>query len=166
MLHSKKGFGRIVWSFENKFKGNVDFLFCDLGQSGSTSETPCTVLASLGCTPREIQQPEVRTSEALRVPSFVSPPGSKPQGGGSSPQAEYNREVWRDWAMHVYEWLALANLGPAHRIKEKDNVDPYLSTYSVEHEEGEEEEAMKVTRLRFRGMVPAPWIYQLWKAVA
>jgi ribonuclease P/MRP protein subunit RPP40 len=164
MLHGKKGFDRVVWSFENKFKSKVNFLFCDLEQDREESG-PCPILASLGCTPRQVQLPEVSASEPVKVPSLDPPPESRAQGGGSSPQAEYNREVWRDWAVHIYEWIALANLGAANRLKAKDNVDPYLSTYSVQQEEGEEERAMGVTRVRFQGMIPAFWILQLWSAV-
>ncbi|RPB01241.1 hypothetical protein L873DRAFT_1677585 [Choiromyces venosus 120613-1] len=163
MLHGKKGFDRIVWSFQNKLNKKVDFLFCDLDQQKSPID--CPILAALGATPRQIQVPEVTASSPVKVPSFDSPPGSVPQGGGTSLEAEYNREVWRDWAMHVYEWLALANWGPADRVIAADNIDSYLSTYAVDHGEYEGETGMGLTRVRFRGMIPAAWILEVWRTV-
>ncbi|CUS13546.1 unnamed protein product [Tuber aestivum] len=163
MLHGKKGFDRIVWSFQNKLNKKVDFLFCDLDQQ--KNHIDCPILTALGATSRQVQVPEVTSSSLVKVPSFDPPPGSVPQGGGASLGAEYNREVWRDWAMHVYEWLALANLGPADRVIAGDNIDPYLSAYAVDQGEYEGEAGMGLTRVRFRGMIPAGWILSVWKAV-
>ncbi|CAZ86033.1 unnamed protein product [Tuber melanosporum] len=163
MLHGKKGFDRVVWSFQNKLNMKVDFLFCDLDQQKNPID--CPILAALGAAPRQVQVPEVTSSSPVKVPSFDPPPGSVPQGGGTSLGAEYNREVWRDWAMHVYEWLALANWGPADRVIEGDNIDSYLSTYAVDQGEFEGEAGAGLTRVRFRGMIPAGWILGVWKAV-
>lgn len=163
MLHGKNGFERIVWSFTNILKDPVDFVFCDLIEAKSGTTPPCPILTSLGSSPPNVNVQQVATS-AVRVPSFYPPKDTRIQGGGTSPVAEYQREVWREWAIHVYEWLALASLGPADRIKAADNVDSYLSTYSVEQEEGKKGE-IQVTRLTFRGLVPAAWIAGLWKFV-
>lgn len=169
MLHGKKGFERIVWSFTNVLKEPVNFIFCDLGQlkSGTTSPPPpppppCPILAVLLASPHDVHVPQIIPSPPLLVPSFHPPPGSRIHGGGVSQAAEYQREVWREWATHVYEWLALVSLGPADRIKVADRADTYLSTYSVEQEEGKEG-GTGVTRLTFRGMVPAGWIGDFWK---
>jgi len=163
MLHGKKGFDRIVWSFQNKLNKKVDFLFCDLDQQKNPVD--CPILAALGAAARQVQVPEVTSSSSVKVPSFDSPPGSVPQGGGTSPGAEYNREVWRDWATHVYEWLALANFGPADRVIADDNIDSYLSAYAVDQGEYEGEAGMGLTRVRFRGMIPAGWVLGLWEAI-
>lgn len=163
MLHGKKGFERIVWSFTNVLNDPVDFVFCDLVQVKSGTTPPCPILASLGGSPPNVNAQQVVTS-AVRVPSFHPPKGAMIQGGGTSSAAEYQREVWREWAIHVYEWLALASVGPADRIKAADNVDSYLSTYYVEQEEGKKD-GIQVTRLTFRGLIPAAWIASFWKFV-
>lgn len=163
MLHGKKGFERIVWSFTNVLKDPVDFVFCDLVQLKSGTTPPCPILAPLGGSLCSVDRQQVVLS-AVRVPSFCPPTGAKIQGGGTSPAAEYQREVWREWAIHVYEWLALVSLGPADRIKAADKADPYLSTYSVEQEDGKKN-GIQVTRLTFRGLIPAAWIADFWKFV-
>lgn len=145
----------------------MDFMFCDLEQTKSPSPLPpCPILVALGALPRTMNNmhlSQIPTS-TLQVPSFHPPPGSMIRGGGGSLAAEYQRDVWQDWALHVYEWLALVSLGPADRIMASDNVDPYLSTYSVEQAEGKKG-GMPVTRLTFRGLLPALWIADLWKFV-
>lgn len=163
MLHGKKGFERIVWSFTNVLKDPVDFVFCDLEQTKPPSPpSPCSILAALGALPRDMNTHLSQTlTSAVLVPSFHPPPGSRIRGGGTSSSAEYQREVWYEWALHVYEWLALVSVGPADRIMAGDSVDPYLSTYSVEGKKG----GVDVTRLTFRGLIPASWIADLWKFV-
>lgn len=166
MLHGRKGFERIVWSFTNVLKDTVDFMFCDLEQTKSPLPLlSCPILAALGALPRNMNMHLSQIpNSALRVPSLHPPPGSMIRGEGKSLAAEYQREVWQEWALHVYEWLALVSLGPADRIMAGDNVDPYLSTYSVDQAEGKKG-GIPVTRLTFRGLLPALWIADLWKFV-
>lgn len=167
MLHGKKCFERIVWSFTNILKNPAKFIFCDLGQvksSNAFSSTPCPILAALLASPCEAHVPQITSSQPVLVPSFYPPPGSKIYGGGESQEAEYQREVWREWGLHVFEWLALASLGPADRINASDSIDPYLSTYSVEQEKSEES-GQAITRMTFRGIIPATWVGELWKDV-
>lgn len=165
MLHGKKGFERTIWSFANVLKEPVNFIFCDLNQTKSETNAPpppCPILAALSASPREIQVPQ-HVSSPVFAPSFYPPPGSKILGGGKGQKPEYQREVWRDWALHVHEWLALVILGPADRIKASDMVDTYLSTYSVEQDGAKS--GGDVTRLTFKGMVPAQWINEVWKVI-
>lgn len=138
-------------------------MFCDLEQLkfSAISQSPCPILATLSASPHKVHTSQVVSSTPTLVPGFHPPPGPKVNSGGELSKAEYRGELWREWALHTYEWLALASLGPADRVKASDSIDPYLSTYSVEQEEGEEG-GREMTRVTFRGIVPAVWIRELW----
>lgn len=163
MSPGKKNFDRLVWSFANVLKDPVTWLFCDLNQAKMPETVSCPVLSALSALPREMQMPAVVAKTDVLVPGLVAPEGSRIAGGGKSDKAEFHREMWREWALGVYEWLAMVQLGTAaaaDRVRVGDTVDPLLSTYEVE-----DGVAGSVMRLTWRGMVPAAWIGRLWRAV-
>jgi ribonuclease P/MRP protein subunit RPP40 len=157
---------RLKRACENVFQEPRAFLFADLSSSGPTqftqpSTSPTTLTAPHILTefpPRKIT-PAIDRFPDVRLPAFLPPPGSRPHGGGKSLEANYNREVWRDWLMELSEYLSLLLLpsGPADRVKTSDTVDPYLSTYAIDcSHEG------SITRIRFSGFIAEKWINQLW----
>ncbi|KAF8422065.1 ribonuclease P 40kDa subunit-domain-containing protein [Tirmania nivea] len=154
MMHGSKALERIVWSFTEVLTGPMTFLFCDLYQhkSSSSQKVPCPILEKLGSAPR-ILQPHIEISGPLTVPSFSAPEGAGPIRG-----TEYTRETWKEWALDIHEWLGMVAID-ADRIKANDTVDPYLSTYQVPNPS---KNPQKVTRLRWRGMIPAGFIHQTW----
>ncbi|KAH8154360.1 uncharacterized protein LAJ45_02128 [Morchella importuna] len=163
MSPGKKNFDRLVWSFSNVLKDPVTWLFCDLNQAKMPETVSCPVLSALSALPRDMQMPVVVATTDVLVPGLVAPEGSRIAGGGKSEKAEFHREMWREWALGVYEWLAMVQLGAtgaADRVRVRDTVDPLLSTYEVE-----DGVAGSVMRLTWRGMVPATWIGRLWRAV-
>lgn len=83
-------------------------------------------------------------------------------GAGRSDAEVYHREVWKDWVMETYEWLALVLLpaGPADRLYAQDAVDPLLSVYAVD-----DAQVGDLTRVRISGVLPARWVEDLWAAV-
>lgn len=92
-------------------------------------------------------------SEPLSIPSFSAPEGEGPIKG-----TEYTKETWKEWALDIHEWLGMAVID-ADRIKASDVVDPYLSTYQVPNPI---KKSQKLTRLRWRGMIPAGFIHKMW----
>ncbi|KAI5808895.1 ribonuclease P 40kDa subunit-domain-containing protein [Peziza echinospora] len=172
MMHGTKQLERLIWSFTEVLTGPTTFLFCDLTQlksyqpssSKSTSSTSalastttpnqnCPILQKLKSIPRPLS-PQIHISEDLIVPSMRCPEGLAPQG-----ETEYSREAWREWAVDQLEWLGLVSLD-ADRIKAADTIDPYLSTYQVPEPL---DTPMKIVRMRWRGLVPAQFIGDVWR---
>lgn len=153
MMLGSKALERIVWSFREVLTGPVTFLFCDLYQHKSASQkASCPILEKLGSTPR-ILQPHIEILGPLTIPSFSAPEGAGPIRG-----TEYTRETWKEWALDIHEWFGMVAID-ADRIKANDEVNPYLSTYQVPNPI---KNSQKVSRLRWRGMIPAGFIHQTW----
>ena len=153
-LTNSKQFNRLKRACDVVFSSPQPFLFADLSYPA-----PTTVPSIISQTPSRTAAPEVSVMADLNIPTFVSPAGSTPHGGGKSAEANYHREVWRDWAMEVYEYLSLVLLG-ADRLRADDNVDPYLSTYAVE-----DAVVGSVARVRLRGLVSAKWVEEFWATI-
>ncbi|KAL7276358.1 hypothetical protein RUND412_000661 [Rhizina undulata] len=151
MLHGKPGFNRILTSI--KTLPPFAFLFLDLSQP----ETPCPLLTALSATAHEIH-PQILSTAPLLIPTLQPPNAVITSENTLEP--EFEKELWEEWVLHVYEWLALASF-PADRIKEGDKVDPLLSVYSVDTEGA----GVGVTRMRFRGIISAEWIWKLWDSI-
>lgn len=136
------------------------FLFANLSASdthaSSCSSSTVAVPETLRQFPTRTIVPHTDTFADVLVPSLKAPPNSRPHGGGKSEEANYHREVWRDWAMEIYEYLSLLLL-PADRIRAADRVDSYLSTYAID-----DAHVDSITRIRFSGLIPATWVERLW----
>lgn len=70
-----------------------------------------------------------------------------------------------DWALERHEWLSLAAL-QSPRIRVDDEIDPYLSRYSVPDRDSAV--ISNVVVLQWSGFIPALWIkgllIELWYA--
>ncbi|KAI5788135.1 ribonuclease P [Pyronema domesticum] len=179
-LTGSKGFDRLKRACEICFKEERQWLFADIaggekkGAEASADEdamdvdsTTTTTAADAAATipPSSVRQTTrtITPLGSLHVPTFTPPPNALPHGGGKSPEAIYHREVWRDWAMETYEYLSLLSLpgdSAADRIKADDKVDSFLSSYAVEDATRGE-----VARVRFRGLMWAKWVEEVWGRV-
>jgi len=168
-LIGTKSFQKLKRACETVFKEPQVFLFTDLtpesASRSSGTAPPTSILPAPSIItrfPARNTTLNIETYHDLDVPSFLPPPNCRLHGGGKSAEAEYHRDIWREWAMEVYEYLSLLALpsGPADRAKAADKVDPYLSTYIVD-----EAHLGAVTRVRFVGLLPAKWIDRLWNAI-
>lgn len=162
-------FNKLLRACKEVFNKPITFLFSDIaGQAPSTPAstiTPGSVPVLSQSTPRSPRS-SVTRMENLRVPAFKIPEGAVPHGGGKSAIANYHREVWRDWAMEVYEYLGLLLVpggGGADRISAADNVDSYLSVYRVGEQEDVEPTVGSVTRISVSGVLTKEWIENVWK---
>lgn len=163
-MTGSKQFNKLQRACKTVFSKPVVFLFADLESPQSNSmQSPVEALSQF--TPRSVRS-ELSVLENVRIPEFVAPRGAVPHGGGKSEEANYHREVWRDWAIEVYEYLALLMMPdgkPADRLRSSDSVDPYLSTYVVGDQEDENSKTGDIVRISFSGVLSKGWISQVWK---
>ncbi|KAI5800082.1 ribonuclease P 40kDa subunit-domain-containing protein [Geopyxis carbonaria] len=165
-MTGSKMFTKLQRACANVFNKPTVFLFADLAAQ-TTTTTGAKAVGILEKFPVRTAEVQISGFDGMRIPSFAAPLDAVPHGGGKTLEANYNREVWRDWAMEVYEYLGLLQMPgdrPADRIGAAGSIDPYLSTYSV----GDEDDGVYtggVTRLRVSGLLSAQWIESLWTEV-
>ena len=62
-------------------------------------------------------------------------------------------------AIDILEWFDLVSL-ESPRLEARDNIDPYLSRYSVP--ESDSAERTTVVTIRWQGFLPAEWVRSLF----
>ncbi|KAK6495324.1 hypothetical protein TWF481_003348 [Arthrobotrys musiformis] len=155
MLHGRKAFDRVLWSFTNVFKQQKAWLFCDLHQEAITqSTTPTDPSVKFLTTPTLQKQstPSLTTSQPLTLPSFTHKIPSK-----TSP--EYDRTVFTDWTTSLHEWLALSTL-PSDRLATTDTIDPLLSRYQPPTDTNPK--TSKISKISWRGFIPPEYISKIF----
>jgi ribonuclease P/MRP protein subunit RPP40 len=142
MLHGKKGFERIVWSFKNVLKDPLTWLFCDLS-SGDDG-------------PVKKHHPITRAcgAQVYRLNNLKVPVLNPPEKTLASFLDDFN-----DYALNMQEWLALISI-ESPRIRVGDKIDPFLSRYEVELDTATPE--ANVVRMQWKGMLPACWVARLF----
>ena len=95
--------------------------------------------------------PQLKTIEEVRVPILSPAPASDCD------------DDFKDWALETYEWLSLVAL-KSPRIVSNDAIDPFLSRYQVP--DGESGNISNMVALTWTGLIPAPWIMQLFISLA
>ncbi|RLM00471.1 hypothetical protein CFD26_107480 [Aspergillus turcosus] len=151
MLHGKKGFDRIVWAFKNVLDHSVAWLFYDLAQgTNGISEGDPTLK---GNHPQIIDCDVSRTHHHNIIAPFFS----------ETTFTEASSEnILKEDSENLSEWLAMIALG-SPRVSKDDNIDPYLSRYSVS-DDGPVRSTNLVS-LKWHGFVPANWILHLFTNV-
>ncbi|KAK7624572.1 ribonuclease P 40kDa subunit-domain-containing protein [Phyllosticta citricarpa] len=148
MLHGKKGFERIVWAFKNVLNHSLAWLFHDLNSPRevrgpiSTHQPHCFT-----------SSPEATVIPHTKLPALTSIPDLC--------DAEYGAEV--------LEWFGMVSLS-SPRIDAHDSVDSFLSRYEVpmpykRDGDADSPAVEAIVRLRWRGLVPAPFLLRLWLTV-
>src|SRR5690606_11745386 len=148
MMSGRKSFDRLLWSFNKEFTPPVRFLFCDITQVNGKLEE-CPILKPFIV---KTINPTHLTTPPLRVPSMYPPTRISKRK-----TSDYDREMWEEWALEINDWLGLARI-PAQRLLETDNVDLYLSTYTIDAEY-----TAALHKVTWRGLIPAQWILKLWE---
>ncbi|EWC48398.1 hypothetical protein DRE_02167 [Drechslerella stenobrocha 248] len=163
MLHGKKAFDRLVWSFTNVFKEQKSWLFCDLNQEAlnpppaNPNPGPSTTITGLTVptTPRTAAPEVTRAAHATKLASFVH---TVPQLSTT----EYDRAVFYDWAYALHEWIALATLD-ADRLHAADSIDPFLSRYEPPTATADGPPATgDLAKISWRGFIPAEYISRIF----
>ncbi|KAE8152143.1 ribonuclease P 40kDa subunit-domain-containing protein [Aspergillus avenaceus] len=145
MLHGKKGFERIAWAFKNVLTHTVAWLFYDLASGSNGISDADTSLK--GNHPHILESDPVRTDyRDILVPPFAL--------WESTPEQEL-----RDNCDEISEWLAMVSLG-SPRVSSTDDIDPYLSRYSVP--DASEAKPADIVSLKWRGLIPPKWVMGLF----
>ncbi|KAF3080702.1 hypothetical protein TWF569_002265 [Orbilia oligospora] len=171
MIHGRKAFDRLVWSFTNVFKQQNAWLFCDLQQeainpSAAPSE-PTVKGLTLPTVIRTITPTVTNSSTPIKLASFAHKIPTKDS-------TEYTRTVFYDWATSLHEWLALVSIN-ADRLNITDSIDPLLSRYEPPTDDdniitsttytSEYELQGKISKISWRGFIPAEYISKIFSIV-
>lgn len=101
-------------------------------------------------------EPLVTTStNLLKLPNFQVP--QAPSTPFELPK-EYITDTFLEWTNEIHEWLALASV-PADRLSSTDTIDPLLSRYTIEKPQ---ELPARVTKVSWKGFIPAAWAHKLF----
>ncbi|EPS40735.1 hypothetical protein H072_5367 [Dactylellina haptotyla CBS 200.50] len=164
MVHGRKAFDRLVWSFTNVFKEQKRWLFCDLQQdalvqslaAGAAVDTKLIGL-SVSSTLRTATPDITRSSNPIKLATFNH---TVPQSSTS----EYDRQVFYDWAYSFHEWLALATLN-ADRLNPSDSTDSLLSRYEPPADDTKGHQLGKIAKLSWRGFLPPEYISKIFDSL-
>ena len=72
-----------------------------------------------------------------------------------NPPADCTTLEFSEWATSVNEWIGLVTL-ESPRVLLNDTIDPYLCRYAVL--DNEQKASCDLVRVRWIGLIPAPWI--------
>lgn len=169
MVHGRKAFDRLVWSFTNVFKQQNAWLFCDLHQEAidpsTTSLEPTVKGLTLPTVIRTITPTIATPPNPMKLASFTHTTPTKNS-------TEYTRAVFYDWATSLHEWLALASIA-ADRLNITDSIDPLLSRYgpptddnitsTSEHHQVHAQG--KMSKISWRGFIPTEYVSRIFNIV-
>ncbi|KAJ5659528.1 hypothetical protein N7507_005979 [Penicillium longicatenatum] len=149
MLHGKKGFDRIVWSFKNVLNQSMSWLFCDLestpGQNNDSKPIQSHSPQWLKCAPLR-----------NRMDRIVVPPLS---GLVAKDMPEIEQQ---EACGALSEWIALVQMR-SPRVAVDDDVDPYLSRYSVP--DSDKSSVSDLISLKWHGLISPNWAIQLFASL-
>ncbi|KAG4300931.1 hypothetical protein PCANB_002586 [Pneumocystis canis] len=142
MKRGKKGFNRILWSFENNFQREFSF------RMTASNEDDIKIIEEVIGLSSDFVKFQKHESGKIRCPSFSYPE--------KVDDLNLNKIIKTEWAMEIYEWLGLVSLG-ADRLNINDDCDPYISTYNLSNASEDE-----VITFLWSGMISSGWILNLW----
>lgn len=74
--------------------------------------------------------------------------------------ADDDDEVLRESVSEIEEWLGLVSLD-SPRVRSDDNIDPYLSRYTLPASEQQPTQS-DIVSVQWTGLVPAYWVMKLF----
>ncbi|CRG84876.1 hypothetical protein PISL3812_02056 [Talaromyces islandicus] len=152
MLHGKKGFERVVWACRNVLNASLTWLLLvDSSVSAGSLDQAMSLLAK--------HQPKIATCRFTETvhPPMYTPPLSADEVASLASQTDVE-----DYCNDLSEWLALVSL-ESPRISVGDDIDPYLSRYSLPQSEPERPQpSSTLVTLRWHGAMTANWVTQLF----
>ncbi|RAH78432.1 hypothetical protein BO86DRAFT_368763 [Aspergillus japonicus CBS 114.51] len=158
MLHGKKGFKRIEWAFQNVLTQSVAWLFFDLSsETNGIADDDLSLKGNhpqiIRCTPAITEHPQILVPplDTLKLMD-PSPPAT------ATATTTAHQEQLQNQCAEISEWLAMVSLA-SPRVTAADDVDPYLSRYSVPDADGAT--PTDLVTLRWRGLIPPKWIVGL-----
>ena len=159
MLHGKKGFDRIVYTFKNVLTAPVTWLFCDLAATGKmalkvSSRSMLTCRQAITPDPLDAHFPtkitvSPRTSQVIKVNlPTLKPPSDIDASNGAD---------FEDYAVEMHEWLSLA-LVESPRIRSDDNIDRFLSRYVLSG--GVSTTSSSIIKITWQGFLSPSWAHK------
>ncbi|KAI0404558.1 ribonuclease P 40kDa subunit [Xylaria palmicola] len=139
-LHGKKGFDRLVYACKNALNAPTTWLFCNL------SETPSPDPITQHHPTKYTSNPALGHALAVKMPPLDIP---------LAVLSDKTRQELDEYATEVYEWLSLVRL-ESPRVNIGDNIDPYLSTYSVPGHPAASNEG-RLCRISWQGFISPSW---------
>ncbi|KAK7995238.1 hypothetical protein PG990_014011 [Apiospora arundinis] len=140
----KKGFDRLVYACKNVFNQPLTWLFLNLSQTPDPD--PLADFAPVKYT----SSPFI-TEDCHTLIPVITPPQSSLGKGGKLDLEEF--------ATDMYEWLSLVRLD-SPRITAGDNIDSYLSRYSVPTAQGEPK-PVTLCKVSWQGFIDPNWTRQV-----
>ncbi|KAI0145625.1 ribonuclease P 40kDa subunit-domain-containing protein [Xylariaceae sp. FL1272] len=140
-LHGKKGFDRLVYACKNALNRPTTWLFCNL----SKTPEPDPLLPHFPT--KYTSQPGLWHGTNIKMPC-LQPPTTLTTGNSRSDLDEF--------ATELYEWLSLIRL-ESPRVEANDNVDPYLSAYTVPGIPSEAKQGA-LSKFSWQGFIPPSWV--------
>ncbi|EMR08258.1 hypothetical protein PNEG_03425 [Pneumocystis murina B123] len=142
MKKGKKGFDRILWSFENVLQKKFSF------RMSALNENDIKILEEVVGSSSCFANFEKHESGKILCPSFSYPRHVDYPG--------IDRIIQAEWATEIYEWLGLVSLG-SERLNTGFNDDPYSLPYNLSNSSEDE-----IIRFLWSGMISCSWILDLW----
>ncbi|KAJ6084008.1 hypothetical protein N7486_010808 [Penicillium sp. IBT 16267x] len=149
MLHGKKGFDRIVWCFKNVLSSSMSWLFCDLESTPEQNNDSKPIKSH---SPQWLNCAPLRN----RLDRIVVPPLS---GLISKDMPEVEQQ---EACGSFSEWIALVQMR-SPRVFADDDVDPYLSRYSVP--DSDETSVSDLISLKWHGLISPKWTIQIFSSL-
>ncbi|KAI1430409.1 ribonuclease P 40kDa subunit-domain-containing protein [Xylaria sp. FL1777] len=140
-LHGKKGFDRLVYACKNALNAPMTWLFCNLSNKAPNPDPIAQHYPT-----KYTSNPDVIQNMVMKIP---------PLGIPSALLTDPSRQELGDYATELYEWLSLVRL-ESPRVKLCDNIDPYLSTYTVPGDPTETSEG-RLCKVSWEGFLPPGW---------
>ncbi|KAJ5899129.1 hypothetical protein N7495_003873 [Penicillium taxi] len=139
MLHGKKGFEKIVWAFKNVLNQSLAWLFSDLDTKLNENDENHPINKHH---PRWVDCSPVLTNIGkVKVPVMPS-----------------LSDVDVETSDAISEWIALLQLRSS-RVSADDDVDPYLSRYSVPEPV---QNTTNLISIKWRGLIPSQWTIETY----
>ncbi|KAI0106505.1 ribonuclease P 40kDa subunit [Nemania sp. FL0031] len=139
-LHGKKGFDRLVYACKNALNTPTTWLFCNL------SKTPSPDPMDQYCPTKYTSNPALVLNMSMKLPPLGIPPATLGDQG---------RQELEEYTTEIYEWLSLVRL-ESPRVKLGDDIDPYLSTYTIPGDSSESVEG-RLCKISWQGFIPPSW---------
>ncbi|KAJ5532580.1 hypothetical protein N7494_009132 [Penicillium frequentans] len=149
MLHGKKGFDRVVWSFKNVLNQSMSWLFYDLESTPEQNNDSKPIQSH---SPKWFNCAPVRNRlDRVSVPSL--------SGLVSKDMPEVEQQ---ESCGSFSEWIALVQMR-SPRVSADDAVDPYLSRYSVP--DSDKTSVSDLISLKWHGLISPKWTIQLFASL-
>ncbi|KAI4594665.1 hypothetical protein KJ359_007757 [Pestalotiopsis sp. 9143b] len=139
----KKGYDRLLYACKNVLDQPIAWLF----HRQSSTPDPDPLLKHFPT--KYTSAPSVEEDLKIQTPILKIP---------ESANSNDSQLELEDFATGIYEWLSLLRLS-SPRVESGDEIDPFLSRYSVPRSSGEAE-AVKLCKISWRGFIAPGWARQ------